>query len=419
MREAWNALVAARIAIKDGPYGTEVQARGLGEADYAGGLALNRDQKGNNDILNLTRPDIVGAIADSYIAAGTDLLATNTFNANRISQADYGAEALVGDINRAAARIIRARCDAASAADGKRRFVGGAIGPTNKTLSISPRVSDPGYREVSFDEMKGVYREQMDALADGGADCVLIETVFDTLNAKAAIMAAAEAGDALGRELPVMLSMTITDMAGRNLSGQTVEAFWHSVAHARPLAVGLNCSFGATELRPYVEVLAGIVDVPLMIYPNAGLPNDLGAYDEAPGTTAGLIRRLGAAGTHQRDRGVLRDDARAHRGDGGRGRGAAAAADARCRARAKAIGHGGVFPCRLVLWFARTPSLARLRLAFPSPPGGEGRRSSLPLPPRGGGTARKAGRERVRPRGRRSLTLVNGRTSRDRRRSRS
>ena len=289
MRDAWNALVAERIAIKDGPYGTEVQARGLVEADYAGDLALNRDQKGNNDILNLTRPDVVASIADSYIAAGADLLATNTFNANRISQADYGAEALVGEINRAAARIIRERCDAATALDGKRRFVGGAIGPTNKTLSISPRVSDPGYREVSFDEMKSVYREQMDALVDGGADCVLIETVFDTLNAKAAIMAAAEAGDTLGRELPVMLSMTITDMAGRNLSGQTVEAFWHSVAHARPLAMGLNCSFGATELRPYVETLAAIVTVPLMIYPNAGLPNDLGAYDEAPGTTAALI----------------------------------------------------------------------------------------------------------------------------------
>ena len=216
-------------------------------------------------------------------------------------------------------------------------------------------MSDPGYREVSFDEMKAVYREQMDALVDGGADCVLIETVFDTLNAKAAIMAAAEAGDALGRELPVMLSMTITDMAGRNLSGQTVEAFWHSVAHARPLAMGLNCSFGATELRPYVETLAAIVTVPLMIYPNAGLPNDLGAYDEAPGTTAALIGDWARRGLHKRDRRLLRDDARAYRGDGGDGRGAAGAPDAEPRSGADAVRHGGVFPCRVV------PSFDRLR----------------------------------------------------------
>jgi len=289
VRDAWNALVAQRIVIKDGPYGTEVQALGLQEADYRGDLKTNHDQKGNNDILNLTRPADVAGICDRYIAAGADLLATNTFNANAVSQADYGCEALVADINRAAARIMRDCCDRATAVDGKPRFVGGSIGPTNKTLSLSPRVSDPGFREVDFDQMKGVYREQIDALMGGGADCMLIETVFDTLNAKAAIMAAAEAGDAVGHEVPVMLSMTITDMAGRNLSGQTVEAFWASVSHARPLAVGLNCSFGATELRPYVETLAGIVDVPLMIYPNAGLPNDLGAYDELPETTAALI----------------------------------------------------------------------------------------------------------------------------------
>jgi len=289
MRNAWTTLISTRIAIKDGPYGTQVQELALEEADYRGNLQTNHDQKGNNDILNLTRPADIAGICDKYIAAGADLLATNTFNANAISQADYGCEALVADINRAAARVIRDCCDRATAADGKPRFVGGAVGPTNKTLSLSPRVSDPGFREVDFDQMKAVYREQIDALVEGGADCILIETVFDTLNAKAAIVAAAEAGDALGREVPVMLSMTITDMAGRNLSGQTVEAFWASVAHARPLAVGLNCSFGATELRPYVETLAGIVDVPLMIYPNAGLPNDLGAYDEAPDATAALI----------------------------------------------------------------------------------------------------------------------------------
>ncbi len=284
-----RAAAAARILIKDGPYGTAIQGLGLTEADYRGDLALTLDQKGNNDLLNLTRPDDIAAICSAYIAAGADVLATNTFNANRISQADYGAEHLVGDINRAAARIIRGCADAASAADGRPRFVAGALGPTNKTLSLSPRVADPGYREVDFDGVKSVYREQIDALVEGGVDIILIETVFDTLNAKAAAFAAAEAGDALGRELPVMLSMTLTDLSGRNLSGQTVEAFWHSIAHVKPLSVGLNCSFGATELRPHVVALSAVADTLLQVYPNAGLPNDLGQYDEAPATTAGLV----------------------------------------------------------------------------------------------------------------------------------
>lgn len=296
MRAAWAAAVAGRILVKDGPYGTEIQARGLAEADYRGAIATNHDQKGNNDLLNLTRPALMAEIATSYVAAGADLLATNTFNANRISQADYGCEALVGEINRAAAAIVRAAVDAAIAADGRPRWVAGAVGPTNKTLSISPRVADPGYRDVSFETMRDTYREQIDALLAGGVDCILIETIFDTLNAKAAIVAAFEAGDAIGREVPTMLSMTITDLAGRNLSGQTVAAFWVSVAHARPLAVGLNCSFGATELAPYVAELAALVDAPLMIYPNAGLPNELGAYDEAPATTAALVGEWAARG---------------------------------------------------------------------------------------------------------------------------
>lgn len=289
VREAWAALAAQRILIKDGPYGTEIQARRLSEADFRGSLDLGRDQKGNNDLLNLTRPDVVHAIAQAYAEAGADLLATNTFNANAISQADYGAQALVADINREAARIVRAVADATTAADGRPRFVAGAVGPTNRTLSISPRVSDPGFREVSFDEVKAVYREQIDALIEGGVDCILIETIFDTLNAKAAILAAFEAGDALGREVPLMLSLTLTDLAGRNLTGQTPAAFWHSVAHARPLAMGLNCSFGATELSPHVADLAAVVDCPLMVYPNAGLPNEMGGYDEPPPVTARLV----------------------------------------------------------------------------------------------------------------------------------
>ncbi len=291
-----RAAAAQRILVKDGPYGTEVQARGLVEADYRGAIPTNHDQKGNNDLLNLTRPDVVAAICDSFVAAGADILATNTFNANRISQADYGAEHLVGDINRAAGAITRASADAATAADGRPRWVAGAVGPTNKTLSISPRVSDPGFREVDFDGMKSVYREQIDALLEGGVDIILIETVFDTLNAKAAAFAAAEAGEALGREVPVMLSMTLTDLAGRNLSGQTVEAFWHSVRHVKPLSIGLNCSFGATELRPHVQALAGEADTLLMIYPNAGLPNDMGGYDEAAATTGALVGAMAREG---------------------------------------------------------------------------------------------------------------------------
>jgi 5-methyltetrahydrofolate--homocysteine methyltransferase len=239
--------------------------------------------------LNLTRPDDIRGIGQSYIDAGADILATNTFNANRISQADYGAEHMVREINMAAAAIIRDVADRAQAADGRRRFVAGSLGPTNKTLSLSPKVEDPGYREVDFDGVKAVYREQIDALLEGGVDFILIETVFDTLNAKAAAFAAVEAADALGREVPVMLSMTLTDLSGRNLSGQTVEAFWHSIRHVKPVTVGLNCSFGATELRPHVVALAGAADTLVMVYPNAGLPNDLGEYDELPETTAKLI----------------------------------------------------------------------------------------------------------------------------------
>ncbi len=291
-----RAAAAARILVKDGPYGTAIQGLGLVEADYRGDLALPLDQKGNNDLLNITRPADIAAICDAYVAAGADVLATNTFNANRISQADYGAEHLVGDINRAAAAIVRACADRAAAADGRTRFVAGALGPTNKTLSLSPRVSDPGYREVDFDGMVAVYREQIDALVEGGVDIILIETVFDTLNAKAAAFAAAEAGEALGRELPVMLSMTLTDLSGRNLSGQTVEAFWHSIRHVKPLSVGLNCSFGATELRPHVVALAKAADTLIQVYPNAGLPNDLGQYDEAAATTAGLVGDWAATG---------------------------------------------------------------------------------------------------------------------------
>jgi 5-methyltetrahydrofolate--homocysteine methyltransferase len=278
---------ATRILVKDGAYGTQVQARRLAEADYRGGLDLGRDQKGNNDLLNLTRPDIVSDIAQAFADAGADVLATNSFNANRISQADYGAEHLVREMNAAAARVIREVADREAQKDGRKRFVAGALGPTNKTLSLSPKVNDPGFREIDFDTLSDVYVEQIEGLVEGGAEIVLIETVFDTLNAKAAIHAAKR----VDPELPIMLSMTITDLSGRNLSGHSIEAFWASVRHARPLSVGLNCSFGAAQLRGHVAALSAVADTLIMAYPNAGLPNDLGAYDECPETTAAQVRQ--------------------------------------------------------------------------------------------------------------------------------
>jgi 5-methyltetrahydrofolate--homocysteine methyltransferase len=284
--QSFRAEAAKRILIKDGAYGTSVQDQRLAGEAYCGALDLSRDQRGNNDLLNLTQPDIVRSICQSFADAGADVLATNTFNANAISQADYGAEQLVADINRQAACIVREVADRYSRRDGKPRWVAGAVGPTNKTLSLSPDVNDPAFREVDFDTVKAVYREQIDALVEGGVDFILVETVFDTLNCKAGIMAAIEAERALGRELPLMISMTLTDLSGRNLSGHTVEAFWASVRHARPLTIGLNCSFGAAQLRPHLAALAKQAETLVMAYPNAGLPNDLGAYDEAPDETA-------------------------------------------------------------------------------------------------------------------------------------
>jgi 5-methyltetrahydrofolate--homocysteine methyltransferase len=295
-REKLLAEAAKRILITDGAFGTEIQAWKLAEADYAGELGLGHDQKGNNDILALTRPDVPESIHRAYFGAGADIAETNTFSANRISQADYGAEHLVKQINVESAKLARRVADEFEAKDGRPRFVAGALGPTNKTLSLSPDVNDPGYREIDFDYLKDVYREQIDALVEGGVDFVLIETVFDTLNAKAGIMAAIEAGAALGRDLPIMLSMTLTDLSGRNLSGHTVEAFWHAVRHAKPVTIGLNCSFGAEQLRPHVKVLSALCDTLIMVYPNAGLPNELGAYDEMPATTAGLVKEWADAG---------------------------------------------------------------------------------------------------------------------------
>ena len=290
IREAFNAEAAKRVLIFDGAFGTQIQNRKLSESDYAGDLGLGADQKGNNDILALTRPDVIGDITRAYLDAGSDVISTNTFSANIISQADYAAEALVREINLASGKIARDLADEYAAKDGRPRFVAGAVGPTNKTLSLSPDVEDPGFREITFDYLVDVYHQQAAALVEGGVDFILIETIFDTLNAKAGIFAVRKLAQELGRDVPIMLSMTLTDLSGRNLSGHTVEAFWHAVRHAHPITIGLNCSFGAEQLRPHVQLLSRIADTLLMAYPNAGLPNELGEYDEEPETTAALVR---------------------------------------------------------------------------------------------------------------------------------
>jgi 5-methyltetrahydrofolate--homocysteine methyltransferase len=295
-RDTLLAAAQDRILLTDGAFGTEIQSWKLAEADYMGDLGLTKDAKGNNDILALTKPNVPDTITRAYLEAGSDIVSTNTFSANKISQADYAAEHLVRDINVTSAQIARKAADDFAANDGRPRFVAGAIGPTNKTLSLSPDVNDPGFREIDFDYLKDVYREQVDALVEGGVDFILIETVFDTLNAKAGIIAVVEAQEALGRDIPMMISMTLTDLSGRNLSGHTVEAFWHAVRHAKPVTIGLNCSFGAAQLRPHVKSLSAIADTLIMVYPNAGLPNDLGEYDELPAETAALVSEWAQAG---------------------------------------------------------------------------------------------------------------------------
>ena len=294
--QSLRAEAAKRVLLTDGAFGTMIQSYKLTEADYRGDYDLTDDQKGNNDLLVLTRPDVIDEITRAYLDAGSDIVSTNTFNANTISQGDYNAVHLVRDMNLAAARIARTAADDYAARDGRPRFVAGAIGPTNKTLSLSPDVNDPGFRAVGFDEMKHVYADQAAALLDGGCDFILVETIFDTLNAKAAIVAVMELAEARGREIPLMISMTITDMSGRNLSGHSVDAFWYTVRHARPLTMGLNCAFGADLLRPHVQALSPLADTLVMVYPNAGLPNDLGEYDEEPHTTGGFIAEWVAQG---------------------------------------------------------------------------------------------------------------------------
>ena len=282
-----------RVLVMDGAMGSLIQEYKLTEADYHGQRLKDFpfDQKGNNDILSLTHAEIIREIHTKYLEAGADILLTNTFNATRISQADYHTEEFVYEMNKASALIAKTCADKFTAENpAKPRFVAGCLGPTNKTLSLSPDVNDPGYRAVTFDEMKAAYREQTEGLLDGGVDLLLIETIFDTLNAKAAIFAVEEALEARGIRLPLMISGTITDASGRTLSGQTLEAFLNSVSHIDLLSIGLNCSLGATELRPYVKELSQKAPFHISAHPNAGLPNQFGKYDETPEIMAAHIK---------------------------------------------------------------------------------------------------------------------------------
>ncbi|KAF1697796.1 homocysteine S-methyltransferase family protein [Pseudoxanthomonas koreensis] len=322
-----------RILVIDGAMGTMIQRHELQEADYRGGRFADgydslhashakdpavhgqaadgshvhgpgcdhapqgHDLKGNNDLLLLTKPELIAGIHRAYLEAGADLVETNTFNATSVSQADYHLEHLVYELNKAGARVAREQCDAVEVATPERpRFVIGVLGPTSRTASISPDVNDPGYRNTSFDELRATYREAVEGLIDGGADTLMVETIFDTLNAKAALYAIEEVFDARGGRLPVMISGTITDASGRTLSGQTAEAFHTSLMHARPLSIGLNCALGAKDLRPHVEALSDVSPYYVSAHPNAGLPNAFGGYDETPEEMAVVLHEFARSG---------------------------------------------------------------------------------------------------------------------------
>ncbi|HLK38351.1 MAG TPA: methionine synthase [Polyangiaceae bacterium] len=292
-------LLCKRILVLDGAMGTMIQRRGLAEGDFRGTRfeRHGRDLKGDFDVLALTRPDVLGAVHDAYLDAGADIVETNTFNSTSIVQSEYALGDFAREINVAAARVAKASAAAWTQRTPKKpRFVAGAIGPLNKTLSLSPSVADPGYRAVTFDQVRETYAEQIRGLVEGGVDLLLLETIFDTLNAKAALVAIEDVFDEIGTRLPVMISVTIVDKSGRTLSGQTVEAFWTSVAHARPLSVGINCSLGARQMRPYVEELSSIADVFVSCYPNAGLPNGFGEFEEDAETTSTLVGAFASEG---------------------------------------------------------------------------------------------------------------------------
>jgi 5-methyltetrahydrofolate--homocysteine methyltransferase len=315
---ALETALATRILVIDGAMGTMIQRHELEEADYRGerfaegydalftadghahgaGCGCEpQDQRGNNDLLSLTRPEIIRDIHAGYLASGADLVETNTFNSTSISLADYHLQHLVRELNREGAALARAACDDAEAlTPEKPRFVIGVLGPTSRTASLSPDVNRPGFRAISFDQLAEAYREATHGLIEGGADVLMVETVFDTLNAKAALFAIDDVFEALGTRLPVLVSGTITDASGRTLSGQTAEAFWYSLRHAQPLAIGLNCALGAKDLRQHIDVLAHVADTNISCHPNAGLPNAFGGYDETPEDMAAVLREFAEAG---------------------------------------------------------------------------------------------------------------------------
>ncbi len=289
--DALREAAERRILVLDGAMGTQIQGLDFTETHFRGDRFLSCEchLQGNNDLLTLTQPQAIEDIHFAYAMAGADILETNTFSSTTIAQADYGMQDVVYDLNRDGARLARRAAIKAERADGKRRFVAGALGPTNRTASLSPDVNNPGYRAVTFDDLRIAYAEQVGGLIDGGADLILIETIFDTLNAKAAIFACEEVFAERGLRLPIMISGTITDRSGRTLSGQTPTAFWHSVRHANPFTIGLNCALGASAMREHLEEIAAAADTFVCAYPNAGLPNAFGQYDESPEAMAAEI----------------------------------------------------------------------------------------------------------------------------------
>jgi 5-methyltetrahydrofolate--homocysteine methyltransferase len=315
---ALEAALSQRILLLDGAMGTMIQRHDLQEADYRGerfaqgydvlfaadghahapGCGCeSHDQKGNNDLLTLTRPDIIRDIHAAYLEAGADLIETNTFNSTSVSLADYRLQHLVRELNRESAKLARDACDEAEGKHpGQPRFVVGVLGPTSRTASLSPDVNAPGFRAITFDELADAYREATRGLCEGGADIIMVETIFDTLNAKAALFAVEDVFEELGTRLPVMISGTITDASGRTLSGQTAEAFWYSLRHARPISIGLNCALGAKDLRAHIDVLAQVADTHVSTHPNAGLPNAFGGYDETPEDMAAVLREFAVSG---------------------------------------------------------------------------------------------------------------------------
>lgn len=296
---ALDALFRSRIAVLDGAMGSMIQTYGLSEADFRGARFQDHphDLKGNNDLLALTRPDLIERIHADYFAAGADMVETNTFSSTTIAQADYKLEAIIPELNAAAVACARrAALRAEAATPGRKCFVAGAIGPLNRTLSLSPDVNRPDFRAVTWDQVVTAYTEQVRALLAAGVDALLVETIFDTLNAKAALFAIESVFEETGARVPVMISVTITDASGRTLSGQTIGAFYNSIRHAHPFSVGINCALGGAAMRPYVEELAALAECYVTCYPNAGLPNAFGGYDETPADMAGVLGEFAAAG---------------------------------------------------------------------------------------------------------------------------